>query len=215
MYWDDNVEQRRKKLMPFFWSVLAERGQVYGNRHFNNKVNTSNIYSLSYPGYNEIFTGQTDTTIASNSKRINPNRNVLEYLNRQSGYEGDVVAFTSWNVFPFILNKERGGIKMNTGWENIEGDGVEQVLINKVQNEAVDNKTATRHDELTFITAKNTSGSLNHGLLISLLEKQMRWRTNRDTISILKRLLRLIKSLENSGIGCNQPRVIKTIQHLL
>jgi len=154
MYWDDDAEERRKKLMPFFWNVLARKGQVYGNRHFNNKVNTSNIYSLSYPGYNEMFTGQTDITIASNSKRINPNLNVLEYLNQQSGYEGDVIAFTSWNVFPFILNKKRSSIKMNSGWENLQEDDTQQILINKVQNEAVYNKTETRQDELTFIAAK-------------------------------------------------------------
>jgi hypothetical protein len=154
MYWANDAEERRRKLMPFFWNVLARKGQAYGNRHFNNKVNTSNIYSLSYPGYNEMFTGQTDITIASNSKRINPNLNVLEYLNQQSGYEGGVVAFTSWDVFPFILNKKRSGIKMNSGWENLQEDDAQQILINKVQNGAVYNKTETRQDELTFIAAK-------------------------------------------------------------
>ncbi len=126
MYREADVEERRKKLMPFFWNVLAKRGQVYGNRHFNNKVNSSNIYSLSYPGYNEMFTGQTDISIASNDKRTNPNLNVLEYLNQQPAYNGHVVAFTSWDVFPYILNKERNGIKMNSGYENMEEDNVLQ-----------------------------------------------------------------------------------------
>jgi hypothetical protein len=154
LYWASTADERRKRLMPFFWNVLATKGQVYGNRLLNNKVNRSNIYSLSYPGYNEMFTGQTDITIASNSKRSNPNWNVLEYLNQQTSYKGNVVAFTSWDVFPFILNKERSGIKMNSGYENMEGDGAEQSLINKVENNAVYNKTETRQDELTFITAK-------------------------------------------------------------
>lgn len=25
-YWDDNVIERRKKLMPFFWNVIAKQG---------------------------------------------------------------------------------------------------------------------------------------------------------------------------------------------
>ena len=50
LYWSDNEKERRQKLMPFFWSILAKKGQLYGNRHFDNKVNTANIYTFSYPG---------------------------------------------------------------------------------------------------------------------------------------------------------------------
>ena len=146
MYWASTPDERRKKLMPFFWNVLAEKGQVYGNRNFSNRVNVSNIYSLSYAGYNEIFTGEADNMIASNNKRNNPNKNVLEYLN--------VVAFTSWDVFPYILNKDRSKLKINSGYENMEDDNGVQSLLNKVENDAVYNKTETRQDELTFIAAK-------------------------------------------------------------
>src|SRR6187399_1498260 len=31
-FWDVDVVERRKKLMPFFWTTLAEKGQLYGNR---------------------------------------------------------------------------------------------------------------------------------------------------------------------------------------
>src|SRR5262250_1411738 len=75
MYWASNSDERRRKLMPFFWNVLARKGQVYGNRNFNNRVNVSNIYSLSYAGYNEMFTGEADIMIASNNKQNNSNRN--------------------------------------------------------------------------------------------------------------------------------------------
>jgi len=154
MYWSPDAEERRKKLMPFFWNVLAKKGQVYGNRAFRNNVNVSNIYSVSYPGYNEMFTGQVDITISSNDKRRNSNLNVLEWLNRLPAYKGSVVAFTSWNVFPYILNKERSGIVMNSGYENMEDDSAMQSLVNSVQTNAVYNKTGTRQDELTFISAQ-------------------------------------------------------------
>ena len=119
LYWEATAEERRKKLMPFFWNVLASKGQVYGNRLFDNKVNVSNFYSLSYPGYNEMFTGNTDIAIASNAKRKNPNVNVLEYLNGKKEFNDKIVAFTSWDVFPFILNQQRSGLKMNSGYEDM------------------------------------------------------------------------------------------------
>lgn len=154
LYWAPTAEERRRKLMPFFWNVLARKGQVYGNRNFNNKVNVSNIYSVSYPGYNEMFTGAADFAISSNDKKLNSNLNVLEWLNKLPGYNGNVVAFTSWDVFPFILNKKRSGITMNSGYENPGENNAMQNLLNRVQTDAVYNKTGTRQDELTFITAK-------------------------------------------------------------
>ena len=156
LYWAATPGERRKRLMPFFWNVLAAKGQVYGNRYFDNKVNVSNIYSLSYPGYNEMFTGQADITIASNDKRNNPNLNVLEYLESKTSFNGSIVAFTSWNVFPFILNEGRNGILINSGYDNPKDDikDYEEQLVEKVQSEAIYDKTDTRQDELTFITAK-------------------------------------------------------------
>ena len=156
LYWANSEEERRQKLMPFFWNILAKKGQLYGNRRFDNKVNTANIYTFSYPGYNEIFTGNTDLMISSNKKKLNKNINVLEYLNTKKQFRGKVVAFTSWNVFPYILNEERSGMLINSGYENMESESVSdrQVLINKVQSEAIYNKGGTRQDQLTFLTAK-------------------------------------------------------------
>jgi hypothetical protein len=155
LYWAESEKERRQKLMPFFWSVLAQKGQIYGNRRLNNKVNTANIYHFSYPGYNEIFTGNADLFITSNNKKKNHNINVLEFLNSKEAFKGKVVAFTSWDVFPFILNEERSGLMINSGYENLdETPGSDHVaLINKVQSEAIYNKEKLRHDQLTFVTA--------------------------------------------------------------
>ncbi len=156
LYWDVSPQQRRKKLMPFFWNVLAAKGQLFGNRELDNKVNVANAYAISYPGYNEIFTGATDFTVASNAKDLNPNINVLEYLNATNDLKDKVAVFTSWDVFPFILNKERSGLEMNSGYEDIHDvdSSVQDEMINRVQDEAVNNKDATRFDALTFIAAK-------------------------------------------------------------
>lgn len=155
LFWDSSADMRRKKLMPFFWNVLSKKGQIYGNRVFDNRVNVSNAYSISYPGYNEIFTGNTDAFISSNNKYDNPNINVLEYLNSREEFTGKVAAFTSWDVFPYILNEKRSGVEVNSGYENaVATTSAAQVIFNKVQDEAIHDKKATRYDQLTFITAK-------------------------------------------------------------
>ena len=156
LYWASSAEERRKRLMPFLWNVVAAKGQIFGNRNFNNKVNVANAYAISYPGYNEIFTGTTDPSISSNAKDQNPNLNILELLNSQEEFKGKVAAFTSWNVFPYILNKERNGLMINSGYENLVDSTTTstQKLINTIQTDVMENKEATRHDELTFLTAK-------------------------------------------------------------
>ena len=151
MYWCSGADERRKKLLPFFWNVIAVKGQIYGNRIFDNKMNISNNYALSYPGYNEILTGTDDPEISSNDKINNPNINVLEYLDRQPGFTGKVAAFSSWDVFPYILNRNRNELIVNSGYQ--QEDEKRNSIINLVEN-SVNDKVATRYDELTFITAK-------------------------------------------------------------
>lgn len=154
MYWDGAIEQRRKKLMPFFWNVIAKKGQLYGNRLLRNKVNMKNLYKISYPGYNEILTGFADLHFIPNTPVKNNNINILEFLNRQPSCSGKVVAFTSWNVFPFILNEERGKFLVNAGYEMLEdGEDSANKLINRLQ-ENLAGKKHTRYDLLTYISAR-------------------------------------------------------------
>lgn len=155
MYWDDSPEIRRKKLMPFFWNIIAKKGQLYGNRLLKNKVNMKNIYKISYAGYNEMLTGNADLKFIPNTPVNNENINILEYLNQQPVYTGKVAAFTSWNIFPFILNKDRSKIPVNSGYEMLQEDSVAGTnnLINRVQqNVAV--KKHTRYDMLTYLSAR-------------------------------------------------------------
>ena len=154
MYWANTKEERRKRLMPFFWNVVANKGQLIGNRDLKSKMNVANIYSVSYPGYNEIFTGTTDLSISGNGKKNNPNINVLEYLGSKDEFEGRIAVFSSWDVFPYILNRKRNKLMMNSGYEQMENQNEETEMINAVQEKAIINKTATRYDMLTYTTAK-------------------------------------------------------------
>lgn len=116
-YWSENAEERRKKLMPFFWNTISTKGQIYGNREKNNKVDVANPYWFSYPGYNEIFTGFPDTAVNSNEYKPNPHVTVLEYLNNQPAFKGKVAAFGAWEAFNRILNEERCGFPVVSAYD--------------------------------------------------------------------------------------------------
>jgi len=120
-YWASNEIDRRKKLMPFMWNTIVNHGQIYGNRTYNNKVNNSNPYWFSYPGYSEIMTGFGDSTIDSNEYPPNPHVTVLEFLNKQPKFKGKIAAFGAWDAFDRILNQQRSGIPVFSAFDTIGG----------------------------------------------------------------------------------------------
>lgn len=153
-FWDNDPQERRKKLMPFFWNYLEKNGQLYGNRHFDNRVNVSNIYSLSYAGYNEIFTGSTDATIFNNRKVKNQNITLLEHLNKLPEFAGKVAAITSWDVFPYILNQERSRLYVDSYGipDSVTIPASIKSFVKKPRQTG--EKRSVRHDFFTFATAK-------------------------------------------------------------
>lgn len=137
-FWNENPLERRKILMPFFWKTLASKGQLYGNRAYGNNVNNSNKMWFSYPGYNEVLSGfADDERINSNSKINNPNVTLLEHFNKMPEYKGKVLAFGSWDVFPFIVNEERSGVPVNAGFDKAVGSDLteKELMINRMQDE--------------------------------------------------------------------------------
>jgi hypothetical protein len=105
-------EARRKKLMPFLWTEIAARGQIFGNRDRNSPMNVANAEWFSYPGYNELLCGFPDPLVTSNAPIPNRNATVLEWLSRREGFTGRIAACTTWHIFPAILNVGRSRIPM-------------------------------------------------------------------------------------------------------
>ncbi|BAV07958.1 hypothetical protein FLA_3990 [Filimonas lacunae] len=128
-----NDTARRKKLFPFLWTEVVAKGQLYGNKKRGGNMQVANPYKFSYPGYNEIFTGYPDTAVNSNDKIANKNHNVLEFINGKKGYTGKVAAFATWDCFPYILNKWRSGIYVNSGLDTIRLQAPALQLINDMQ----------------------------------------------------------------------------------
>ncbi|HLU93432.1 MAG TPA: alkaline phosphatase family protein [Membranihabitans sp.] len=150
-FWREDANKRRDVLLPFFWNVIAKQGQIYGNREEENMVNLTNQMWFSYPGYNEILTGKADDDrIDSNDKSNNPNVTVLEFIHQKPAFRGKVAAFASWDVFPYIINEERSGIPVNSGYEQIPNPDTEvEKLINRLQNETPKLWSSVRLDAFT------------------------------------------------------------------
>ncbi len=144
-YWADDVRERRKKLMPFLWSMIEQNGQIYGNRDLGNKVDNANLYWFSYPGYNEIFTGYPDTAVNSNKYPPNPHTNVLEYLNTLPMYNNKVAAFGAWDAFNRILNEERSKIPVYAGFDKTGGSNPSPV--EKLRNDMLEDSYKPFGDE--------------------------------------------------------------------
>lgn len=152
-FWAETDEERRKKLFPFLWTVIEKEGQLYGNRKFDNKVDNVNPYWFSYPGYNEIFTGYPDTAVNSNDKVYNKNENVLEFINKQKGYNGKVAAFSTWDVFPYILNEPRSNIYVNADVDSMDFKTPTLSMLNEMQF-LTTRPIGVRPDIITYFSAK-------------------------------------------------------------
>jgi len=156
LFWDEAVTERRKRLLPFFWDVIAKHGQLLGDRNGNSKVNAANPYSISYAGYNEIFTGKASSVIMRNKKKLNRNINVLEYLNNKPAFASKMAVFSSWNGMPYVLNNKRNGILIDGGYEDETED---KIKLPKNMTREEDKKSGqlspeTRYDTITYERAK-------------------------------------------------------------
>jgi hypothetical protein len=153
LYWADNVEERRKKLMPFLWNYVAQKGQLWGNRNYDNDVSVVNPYRISYPGYNEILTGYNDLFIPLNQAKDDLNGNLLEYLNNTVEFKNSVAAFGSWKLFDYILNRPGSSIKLNSGYQPADDDSLTSTEQATNYIEGTEDKKGTREDLLTFTLA--------------------------------------------------------------
>jgi hypothetical protein len=155
-FWKGDAETRRKTLMPWMWNYVATNGVILGNRHYDNKVNVTNMMWFSYPGYNEILVGYSDPNINSNDKKNNPNITILEWLNQKEGLKGKVAAFGSWDVFPYIINEERSKIPVNAGFRKAEHGNLNEreLFLNELQDQIPSPWNGVRLDGFTHHYAK-------------------------------------------------------------
>jgi hypothetical protein len=151
-FWDDDPLVRRVNLLPFFWNVISEKGQLYGNRKLGNYVDLTNEYRFSYPGYSELLTGNANPDVDSNAKRWNPNKTVLEFIHDQPGFEGKVAAFASWDVFPYIINSRPNNIPVNAGFDPVSWPDLtdREELLNEMLSQIPQPWSTVRNNAFTY-----------------------------------------------------------------
>jgi hypothetical protein len=142
-YWSDDVQERRRKLFPFLWDVVARQGQIYGNRDRGSVAQVTNGLAFSYPGYNEMITGKPDPRIDKNEFGPNPNTNVFEWLNQQPDLKGRVQVFGTWETFKDIFNEKRSHLPVQSGWDIDASTGSEAG--DRLYRELL--RTSTRFDD--------------------------------------------------------------------
>ncbi len=112
------AEERRRKLMPFLWSEVATKGQLFGNRDRGSPMRVANTEWFSYPGYTEILCGFADPLVTSNAPIPNRNVTVLEWLHGRPGFAGRVAAAATWHVIPAIINVGRSRLPVWVSTQN-------------------------------------------------------------------------------------------------
>ena len=152
-FWADTPEDRRRKLLPFFWDVLLrDHGAIVGNRFAGNPMKLTNRHQFSYPGYSEILTGVArDLEIKSNDKIQNPHPTVLEFFREQLHLPvPQVAAFACWEVMDWIVESRKGTITSNAGFEAYASDDPFVQLLSRQQFETPTPWNSVRHDSYTF-----------------------------------------------------------------
>lgn len=148
-FWHPAESERRRMLMPFLWSQVVAKGQLYGNRRYGNRVNCSNHHLLSYPGYSEMLVGFTHHKISSNRKVENPHPTVLEWIEEHESFDDAVAAFATWETFSYILRESRSGLYINVGSDLASGDITpREMALNRHYV-----RTGVRSDSLTWAYA--------------------------------------------------------------
>lgn len=152
-FWAETPEERRAKVMPFFWNVLMrDHGAIAGNRFNGSVVKLTNRIRSSYPGYSEILTGAAnDEVIRNNSKIQNPRATVLDFLRAERDLPRERVAlFGSWDVFAWIASREAGGVTTNAGFKAYEHPDALIRHLSAMQFETPTPWNNVRHDHYTF-----------------------------------------------------------------
>jgi hypothetical protein len=151
-YWAATPDERRRKLLPFFWRLVTEQGSIAGNPALGSDARLSNTLRFSYPGYAEILLGQAfDTEITSNDPVRNPHETVLERLRRDLKLTpAQVATIASWDVFTAIAEHTEGATTINAGYAPLALDGADLRLLNELQAQARAPWNDARQDAFTF-----------------------------------------------------------------
>ena len=192
-FWAPTPEERRAKLMPFFWGTLMrDLGSIAGNPARGSRVHLTNAHAFSYPGYSEMLTGRAhDDTITSNSPIRNPYPTVLEFLKTQAGLSKERAAvFSSWSVASAIVEHTEGALTVNAGYQAFESPDAETRRLSALQFDTPTPWNTTRHDAYTFRFAMDHLARHKPRVLYVLFEETDDWAHDGRYDRVLEALAR-------------------------
>jgi hypothetical protein len=152
-FWAESAIERRERLMPFFWNVwMKDHGSIAGDRWNGSEVVLTNSHWFSYPGYSEILTGQAhDEEINSNAPVQNPYPSVMEFFaSKLDVPQSGIASFASWSVMDYIVEKNRGTIFSNAGYEPYASSDPVIQAMSDLQFKTLSPWDTVRHDAYTF-----------------------------------------------------------------
>jgi hypothetical protein len=187
------AQERREKLMPFFWrELMAKHGSIAGNAALQSTVTLTNTHRFSYPGYSEILTGEAhDDVIKSNDRVQNPYRTVLEEIKeRLSLPAAAVAAFGSWEVFNEISEHTPGTITINAGYERLDTSDPAAIELSRMQFETPTAWDSARYDAYTFYLAMSHLRTARPRALYLAFDETDDWAHDRRYDRVLDALAR-------------------------
>ena len=170
------AQERREKLMPFFWREwMVQHGSIAGNTALKSVVTLTNTHRFSYPGYSGILTGEAhDDVIKSNDRVQNPYPTILEELKSKLTLPtAGVAAFGSWDAFNEIVEHTPGSITVNAGYASFATPDKAGMELSRMQFETLTPWNSVRHDAYTFGLAMTYFRATSRG--------SSTWRSARPT----------------------------------
>ena len=214
-FWAASREERRRKLMPFLWTLVSEQGSIAGDAQAGSVVRVGNRHWFSYPGYAEILLGEHhDDVIKSNDPIRNPFSTVLEGIREQLGLQPEQVAtFGSWSVFNEIVEHTDGATFVNAGVESVSRTDVQ--LLNSLQTEVIAPWDNVRLDAFTFRLAMNHLATARPRVLYLALDETDDWAHDGKYDRVLEALARTDAQLQQLWTWVQNDPEYRSRTHLL
>jgi hypothetical protein len=223
-WWRPEPDERRRALMPFFWTTVVPKGVVFGNLQKGSSVRVTNSFRVSYPGYAEILTGRAqDEAIRGNDAVRNPTPTVLEFLRRKLGLDSSQVAlFASWEMFQLIGEHDPGSIVINAGYRDYDGPHASALMraLSGLQFEVLSPWMEERHDYITFEMAFEYMKLANPRVMHIAFDETDDWAHDKryyrvlDAISYLDRCVaKLWETIQDSPEYRDSTTLIVTSDH--
>ena len=210
-FWAPTPEERRQKLLPFFWgTLLREHGSIAGNPVRSSRVRLSNEHRFSYPGYAEMLLGRAhDEVIDSNDPVQNRFPTVLEFLKTRASLSAQQAAvFASWTIFNQIVETTPGALTVNAGFEAWDSPDPEVQRLSQLQFETLTPWGSVRHDAYTFRFAMDHLARHRPRVVYLRWAKPTTGRTTAATIACSTRMCRPTATCSNYGPGSSRSRSI-------